>query len=123
MTQHIYFATLVTAMLAAGRGPAGEPPCPDGGSECCLRRFAPVGGWNAYGGGLLHWWPTHCFPCAGAPDDYCQKPLPKVCWPSYPPYYIWGPPEVCPRCAAAACGTSSVTPSRPRIACSCSGIR
>jgi hypothetical protein len=18
-----------------------------------------------------------------------------VCWPPYPPYYIWGPPEIC----------------------------
>jgi hypothetical protein len=62
-----------------------------------------VGGCDPYGGGLLHWWNPHCFPSGGAPDNYCRKPLPKVCWPPYPPYYIWGPPEItapeanCPR--------------------------
>jgi len=69
-----------------------------------LHRLGPAGGWHPYGGGLLHWWPSPCFPCGGAPDDYCRKPLPRVCWPPYPAYYQWGPPEVrhpqdgnCPR--------------------------
>jgi hypothetical protein len=63
-----------------------------------LLRARPVGGWNPYGGGVLHWWNPHCFPCQGAPDDYCRKPLPRVCWPAYPAYYIAGPPEIgCPR--------------------------
>jgi hypothetical protein len=67
--------------------------------ESILQRFHPVGGWHPDGGGLLHWWPRHCFPCCGGPDDYCRKPLPRVCWPPYPPYYTWGPPAVCcPSC-------------------------
>ena len=66
-----------------------EPP-----QQHFLQRLHPVGGWNPYGGGLLHWWNPHCFPCQTAPDDYCRKPLPRVCWPPYPPYYIWGPPEI-----------------------------
>ena len=57
-------------------------------------RLRPVGGWHPDNGGLLHWWPHHCFLCAGAPDTYCRKPIPHVCWPPYPPYYIWAPPEV-----------------------------
>jgi hypothetical protein len=101
------------ALVAAGESFGGEPPCSEPrptipivacsedhatteGAACFLQRLGPVGGWNPYGGGLLRWWPPHCFPCGGAPDDYCRKPLPRVCWPPYPPYYIWGPPEICP---------------------------
>jgi hypothetical protein len=62
--------------------------------QSLLKRFHPVGGWHPYGGGLLHWWPHHCFPCCGAPDDYCRKPPPCVCRPHYPPWYTWGPPEI-----------------------------
>jgi hypothetical protein len=58
--------------------------------------LAPTGGWHPYGGGLLHWWNPFCFPRLGGPDDYCRKPLPNVCFPAYPPYYIWGPPANCP---------------------------
>ena len=60
--------------------------------QSLLGRLGPVGGWDPYGGGLLRWWNPCCFPRCGAPDDYCRKPLPKVCWPPYPPYYIWGAP-------------------------------
>jgi hypothetical protein len=94
MRHHVWFGALV-ALLAAGRGLSAEPPCCEAAQECYLKRLSPVGGWDPYGGGLLHWWPRHCFPCYGAPDDYCRKPLPKVCWPAYPSYYSWGPPEIC----------------------------
>ena len=76
----------------------------------------PAGGWHPYGGGLLHWWNPHCFPCRAAPDDYYRKPLPRVCWPPYPPYYIWGPPEIHyphgpgPRLQQVARGTSAGGP-------------
>jgi hypothetical protein len=60
-----------------------------------LERIHPAGGWHPDPGGLIHWWPRGCFPCCGAPDDYCRKGYPRVCWPPYPPYYIWGPPEIC----------------------------
>ena len=56
-------------------------------------RLSPAGGWHPYGGGLLHWWNPHCFPRCGAPDDYCRKKPPQVCWPPYPPDYSFGPPE------------------------------
>jgi hypothetical protein len=59
-----------------------------------LERFHPAGGWHPYGGGLFHWWNPHCFPCQVAPDDYCRKPLPRMCWGAYPSYYGWGTPEV-----------------------------
>jgi hypothetical protein len=86
-------AALLT-LLAAGWTCAGEPP----GAEppaCTPWRLGPAGGCFPYGGGLLHWWPRDCFPRCGGPDDYCRKSLPSVCWPPYPPYYIWGPPEIC----------------------------
>jgi hypothetical protein len=111
---------VLVALLAAGWAFGGEPPgseprpitsvgawCPDpvvalsgdraatGGIACCLRQLGPAGGWDPYGGGLLHWWPRHCFPQCGGPDDYCRKPLPPVCWPPYPPYFIWAPSEAC----------------------------
>jgi hypothetical protein len=110
--RQVWIGVLVVALLGAGQGLAAEGGCckppqdcflkpfaAEGGckppQDCCFKHFGPVGGWSPYGGGLLHWWNPCCFPCAGAPDDYCRKPLPKVCWPAYPSYYIWGPPENC----------------------------
>jgi hypothetical protein len=86
-----------TSLVAGSGAPAttGDHAI-TGGLACFLRQLGPVGGWNPYGGGLLRWWPPHCFPCGVAPDDYCRKALPPVCWPPYPPYYIWGPQEICP---------------------------
>jgi hypothetical protein len=95
MRRYLWLWTVAAALLAGGRGLGGEPACCPPPQECLLKRLAPVGGWHPYGGGLLHWWNPHCFPRSGAPDDYCRKKLPNVCWPPYPPYYIWGPPELC----------------------------
>ncbi len=90
---------LLLSLIACGQGLGGEHECYEPPSQGFLQRIHPVGGWCPYEGGLLHWWPRHCFPCSHAPDDYCRKPLPAVCWPPYPPYYIWGPPEICyPKC-------------------------
>jgi len=90
-----WIGVLVLALLACGQGHGGEPQCCEPAEPCWLKRWHPVGGWHPDCGGLLHWWPSHCFPCCGAPDDYCRKPPPPVCWPPYPPFYIWGPPEIC----------------------------
>jgi hypothetical protein len=95
MRRHLWIGALFVALIAAGRGSGAEPPCCEPTQDCFFKRLAPVGGWHPYGGGLLHWWNPFCFPCGGAPDDYCRKPLPRVCWPAYPPYSIWGPPEIC----------------------------
>jgi hypothetical protein len=95
MRGHVWVGTLVVVLIAGGRGLRAEPPCGEPAAESFLKRVGPAGGWHPYGGGLLRWWPKHCFPRCGAPDDYCRKPLPCVCWPPYPPYYIWGPPEAC----------------------------
>jgi hypothetical protein len=96
MKQQARTGALVLALFAASRALGGEPPCSGPRPTCSLQQLGPVGGWDPYRGGLLRWWPKHCFPCCGAPDNYCRKPLPPVCWPPYPPYYIWGPPEICP---------------------------
>jgi hypothetical protein len=85
---------VLLALLAAGGACGGEPPCCDPRPAGGVGQLGPAGGWFPYGGGLLHWWPQDCFPRCGGPDDYCRKPLPRVCWPPYPPYYIWGPPEI-----------------------------
>jgi hypothetical protein len=95
MRHSVWIGTLVVALAAVGQGLGAEPSCGESSPECCLKRWGPAGGWHPYGGGLLHWWPRDCFPCGGAPDDYCRKPLPTVCWPPYPPFYTWGPPEIC----------------------------
>jgi len=105
MRHSVWIVLLTVAMFGQDQVYSADNSCcpPQGGF---LKRLSPVGGWCPYGGGLLHWWPRHCFPCAGAPDDYCRKPLPRVCWPPYPPYYIWGPPDRCPSqvgCCPAAC--------------------
>jgi hypothetical protein len=92
----MWLGTAVLFMLsAASTGQAGEHYCCPPPEGNFLQRVSPVGGWDPYGGCLLRWWPRHCFPCVGAPDDYCRKPLPRLCWPPYPPYYQWGPPEIC----------------------------
>jgi hypothetical protein len=108
MRRHLWMGTLAIALIAGGRGLAGEPSCCPPPQDHFLQRLAPVGGCHPYGGGLLHWWDPHCFPRGGAPDDYCRKPLPCVCWPPYPPFYIWGPPEVC--CPQAGCRRGSCAP-------------
>ena len=98
MTRQVWIGAFLIALLACGQGLGGEPRCAPP-ADSFLQRLHPVGGWNPYGGGLLHWWNPCCFPRCGAPDDYCRKPLPRICWHAYPSYYIWGPPEVCrPRC-------------------------
>ena len=94
MRRQVWIGALLITLSAGGRGLGREPPCGASVQECFLERFHPVGGWHPYGGGLLHWWPSPCFPCGGAPDDYGRKPLPRVCWPSYPAYCQWGPPEI-----------------------------
>ena len=95
----------ILVVLASGGGArSGEPPCGEAPRAGFLRRIPPAGGWFPYGGGLVRWWPRHCFPCGGAPDDYCHKPLPPVCWPPYPPYFTPGLSD-CPTCCQPATGT------------------
>ena len=104
MRRHAWIGIVAITLSAGGQGLRAELPCCEPPQDCFLKRLGPIGGWHPYGGGLLNWWPRHCFPCGGAPDDYCRKPLPNVCWPPYPSYYIWGPPEICwppRRCAQA----------------------
>jgi hypothetical protein len=79
--------------LFAGHGRAGEPRCCPPPENTWLNRCRPVGGWCPDCGGLLAWWNPCCFPHCGGPDDYCRKPLPKVCWPPYPPYFVTVPPS------------------------------
>ncbi len=95
MKRQAWIGVALLALLAAGWAGGGEPPCREPRPPCPPWRLAPAGGWFPYGGGLLHWWPPNCFPHGGAPDDYCRKSLPRVCWPPYPPYYLWGPPQNC----------------------------
>ena len=90
MRSQVALPLLVLTLILCGQGLGGE----GGGPLAPPHRFQPAGGWHPYGDGLLHWWGPHCFPCQSAPDDYCRKPLPRVCWPPYPPYYVWGPPEI-----------------------------
>ena len=94
---------------SVGPAQAGDrDTCPPSGT-CLLKRWHPVGGWDPYGGGLLRWWPSHCFPHSSPPDDYCRKPLPGVCWPPYPPYFIVVPPA---SCAAPSEGPPMATPGK-----------
>jgi hypothetical protein len=102
MRRQAWVGAVLLALFAAGGAGGGESPCREPPPGCLLGQLGPAGGWFPYGGGLLHWWPPHCFPRCGAPDDYCRKSLPPVCWPPYPPYYIWGPPEIC--CPQGKCG-------------------
>ena len=82
------------SLIACGRARGGEAANDEPSHQHFLQRLHPAGGWNPYGGGVIHWWKPQCFPCQAAPDDYCRKPLPRLCWSPYPRYYIWGPPEI-----------------------------
>jgi hypothetical protein len=95
MRHSVGIVVFAVALLVAGRARSDGPCCCPPAQGTFFQRFSPAGGWRPYGLGLFHWWPCRCFPCAGAPDDYCRKPLPPVCWPPYPPYYIYGPSGNC----------------------------
>ena len=94
MKSQVTMWAFVLTLITFGRALGGEAAYGESPPQRFLQRLHPVGGWNPYGGDLLRWWNPHCFPCQAAPDDYCRKPLPRVCWPPYPPYYVWGPPEI-----------------------------
>jgi hypothetical protein len=96
MRRCTWIAALILTIIAGQRAGADAPPSCGPDHSCLVQRIAPAGGWRPYGGGLLHWWNPHCFPCAGCPDDYCRKPLPCLCWPAYPPFYVCGAPAVAP---------------------------
>ncbi len=95
MRNQVRMWSLVFTLIACGQGFGGERECCEPPQQSFLQRLQPVGGWQPYGGGLLHWWTPACCPRGGAPDDYCRKPQPRVCWPAYPSFYSWGPPEIC----------------------------
>jgi hypothetical protein len=119
MRIHSWIGALLVALVAGGRGVAGEPQserpseakpniacrgfdaapatpaCCEPQGNCHFSGLGPVGGWNPYGGGLLHWWNPCCFPRYCGPNDYCRKPLPRVCWSGCPSSYTWGPPVSC----------------------------
>jgi hypothetical protein len=107
MRRYAWVGSFLLALVAAGRGLGGEPACCEPAPPCVLQRIAPVGGWCPYGGGLLRWWDPHCFPRGGAPDDYCRKPMPRVCWPSYHPSCASVPP------ATVAAPAENSRPSPP----------
>jgi hypothetical protein len=94
MQRQVTIWALGLALMSCTQALGGEEDCHAPRGPHFLRRLSPSGGWHPYGGGLLHWWNPQCFPRCGGRDDYCCKPLPKVCWPPYPPYYRWEPPEI-----------------------------
>jgi hypothetical protein len=94
MRSHATIGALVLGLFAGGQALGGDRWCCEPTEPHFLKRLHPVGGWNPDGGGLLHWWNPRCFPRCGAPDDYCRKPPPQVCWPPYPPWYTGGAPEI-----------------------------
>jgi hypothetical protein len=98
MRSQVLMGTTLLTLIFAGQGLGGEVGQSDEMPRRHLfERIRPAGGWNPYGGGVLHWWNRDCFPCVAAPDDYCKKQIPRVCWPScYPSYYRWGPTEIGP---------------------------
>jgi hypothetical protein len=86
-----WIGALLLVLMLGGQGQGGLRACDGTPQPGFWHRFAPAGGWNPYGGGVLHWWDPHCFPRCGGPDDYCRKPLPRVCWPARPTCPAPGP--------------------------------
>jgi hypothetical protein len=83
---------LSLAVAASARG--GEYGGNDPRRHSWLQRFHPVGGWNPDGRGLFHWWDPCCFPPICGPDDYCRKPIPRVCQLPCMAYGVGRPPAV-----------------------------
>jgi hypothetical protein len=102
------YAIVLAMLLGAGgfdaKTWASEPTCSPVKVCSSADGCQPRGGWYPYGGGLFNWWPRCCFPSCGAPDNYCRKPLPCVCWPHYPSFYQFGSPAVC--CAERSCNVA-----------------
>ena len=96
MRRLLWIGALLFSVILGNLVWAEEPPNCEPSRPGFLQRVAPAGGCFPYGGGLLHWWNPHCFPYVCGPDDYCRKPLPCVCWPAYPSFYVWGPPPAAP---------------------------
>jgi len=80
-------------LLACDQAIGGEHGRAEPARPHLLQRFRPAGGWHPDAGGLWHWWNPRCHPRGGGPDDYCRKPPPNLCRPSYPPFYVTTPPE------------------------------
>ncbi len=93
MTRQMWVGLALVTLLGGSWVSAGELPCGEP-APCLLKRVAPAGGWCPYGGPWC-WWNPCCFPHCGGPDDYCRKELPHVCWPAYPPWYVWVPTGCC----------------------------
>jgi hypothetical protein len=118
MRRRAWIGAVLLALIARGGALGGEAPCHPPGPPCFLQRVGPAGGWFPYGGGLLRWWDPRCFPRCGAPDDYCRKRLPPVCWPPYPSWYLWGAPPAgttvsgggCRACPRGATGGARCRP-------------
>lgn len=92
MRRSVTIGALVLGLSASGPARGGDHGSMESPQDWLQKRhpvgdWHPVGGWHPYGGGLFHWWNPQCFPRCGNPDDYCRKPLPRTCWPPYPPYY------------------------------------
>jgi hypothetical protein len=86
--RHLRAWAAVLVILLRGEAIAGDHVSIEPGGWHFFERMSPAGGWHPDAGGLLHWWKPDCFPRCGGLDDYCRKPLPNVCWPPYPYYYI-----------------------------------
>jgi len=85
---------LVLALGACNQAIGGDHGRTEAARPHLFQRFRPAGGWHPDGGGLWHWWNPYCFPRCGGPDDYCRKPPPNLCRPTYPPFYIGATPEL-----------------------------
>ena len=59
--------TIVLTLISCGQALGGENGSRAPPRRHFLQRLHPAGGWNPYGGGLLHWWDPHCFPVPGCP--------------------------------------------------------
>jgi hypothetical protein len=92
MKSQVAIWTLVLNFIACGLGKGGEPSYDETTPHHFGQRFRPSGGWHPYGGGL-HWWNPDCFDWHGLPDDYCRKPLPRLCRPCPPAHPLWVPSD------------------------------
>jgi hypothetical protein len=98
---------LVCVVACCGLGPGQEPgPAPASPCASCT----PCATGESCGGntGCCRW-TCSCFPRGGCPDDYCPHPLPRQCWPPYPPFYRCVPAGHCAHPPCVGVGNENLT--------------
>src|SRR5262245_4402137 len=98
---------LASALVACAQGP-DQGPRREPASPAIISNEGPACGLLPPGSKSCGW-TTSCFPRCNCPDDYCPNPLPRQCWPPYPPFYKCVPAGACTHPPCVGVGNEKLT--------------